>query len=473
MATVKIDNFHGIQPRVHPSLLTDGMAVTAHNCRLKSGKLVPIREPTVCDGVRVYRENGLPDDTYVSSIQIWHDTDESFALLMFPDVTWSAPGNVADDRFTRLIVSGVTGEQFRDSEGVMHENSPVLYVRVGDMREKRRIAIAKNALPAPLVRRDANDPLTEEKRYTRFFVTWVDAYGMESPPSNPSLLYDGTDAALEYDDGDPVALKISGTLPINLESIRVYKSVTGLEDGYAQFVKEFPKSSVVGNKEVVFAVPDEDVGETMPEIESVPADLVCILDVPGSFYCGFSPSKPKTVCFSDVNLLYSWPVAYRYDISNNIVSLAVTSNNVFALTDGWPYVLSGTSPESMTVSKIAGAAACVSPRGICVHNNNVYFVSHNGLMVIGNDADAGTTCKNLTQGIFTKEQWTAFNPSSCIMGVYEDALHLLFTLPNKRKKQLIIDLVEGANAVTTHDVNMTCMVVDNKGGRMLFLKEED
>ena len=40
MATVKIEQFHGIAPRIHPSLLGDGMAVIAHNCRLKNGKIV-------------------------------------------------------------------------------------------------------------------------------------------------------------------------------------------------------------------------------------------------------------------------------------------------------------------------------------------------------------------------------------------------------------------------------------------------
>ena len=39
MATVKIDQFGGIAPRQHPTQLADGMAVTAHNCRLKTGKL--------------------------------------------------------------------------------------------------------------------------------------------------------------------------------------------------------------------------------------------------------------------------------------------------------------------------------------------------------------------------------------------------------------------------------------------------
>lgn len=471
---LKIDNFHGIQPRLHPTLLGDGMAVRAHNCRLKNGKLVPLREPSALEGVQIYRENGLPDEAYVSSMHIWHDTDGRFALLLFPDVTWSAPGNVADDNLTRLIVSGKTGEPFRDETGKQHADSPVVYVRVGSVRAKKRTVIAKNALPAPLVRRDTNEDLTSAKLFTRFFVTWVDAYGMESPPSRESLLSDGTDDDLVYNDGDPVAIRIQGTLPINAESVRVYKSLAGLEgDGRAQFVVEIPRADLIGGKEFTFTVADADAGEIMPEIESIPADLICIRDVPGGYYCGFAPSKPKTVCFSEIDMLYSWPTAYRYDVASNIVALAATSNSVFALTDGWPYVLTGTAPESMTVAKIAGPAACVSPRGVCVHGNSVYFASNAGLMVIANDANAGTVCQNLTQKIFTKDQWAEFNPSSCIMGQHDDALYLFFTLPNGERRRLIIDLAESADAVTTHDVNATCVVVDDREGRMLFIKEDE
>jgi hypothetical protein len=38
MPTIKIDNFAGIMPKVHPTLLPDACATMAHNCILKDGK---------------------------------------------------------------------------------------------------------------------------------------------------------------------------------------------------------------------------------------------------------------------------------------------------------------------------------------------------------------------------------------------------------------------------------------------------
>ena len=108
----------------------------------------------------------------------------------------------------------------------------------------------------------------------------------------------------------------------------------------------------------------ENLGEAEPGMESPSPDLSGMQFVAGGYYAAFSKSAPHTVMFSDIGNVTSWPVAYRYDVKDNIVALATTSNSVFALTDGWPWVLSGTAPESMTVAKLAGPAACVSPRGV-------------------------------------------------------------------------------------------------------------
>jgi hypothetical protein len=293
---------------------------------------------------------------------------------------------------------------------------------------------------------------------------------MESPPSAASRLSDGSDATLEYMDGDTVAVRFPEGIPSSATLVRIYKSITGSETGYVQFIKEFPASSFAGGAEVQIAEKDENAGEEMPEIESPFADLTCIQNVPGSFYVGFSPTSPKTVCFSEVDMLYSWPVAYRYDISDNIVAIAVTSNTVFALTDGWPYVLSGTAPESMTVAKIAGPAACVSARSVTVYGNAVFFASNIGLMSIYNDADAGTVCKNITESIFTKEQWQALNPRSCLISQNDGALFLFFTLEDgTTRRNFIIDISERAPVVTTHDVPANCLAVDSGKGDLYFV----
>lgn len=486
MATIKIDTFGGISPRTHPTLLADGMAVTAHNCRLETGKLVPIREPSLASiSGETYLENGCAKISDAKSMHIWRKKDGvSFDMLLFPGVTWVAEGNVADDSLTRLIVSGETGTH----EGIgasgatgsrMHD--PVVYLRdPNNGNEKVVVPICKTALKAPVVERVSAGDLGDNRRYTRFFVTWVDRWQMESPVSEASLVKDDSgnrDEDLEYNDGDQVKIFIEELSADKgrVEQIRVYKVITGVEEGRVQFVAEFNGDDVVAaNGYINIWVKDENAGEILTEIESPPEDLRCIRNVPGGFYCGISPSNPKTVFFSEVDLLYSWPMAYRYDVKDNVVALAVSGNTVYALTNGNPCILSGTSPESMTVTEMGTPAACVSPKGVCVCQNAVYFASNEGLMYIGG-SDAGTVCKNLTQRIFTRDQWEALNPKSCLIGQHGGVLHLFFASDDGEKHYgYVINLLEsGKIAVTTHNEVAACLCEDDVTGKMYYIRKAE
>jgi hypothetical protein len=380
----------------------------------------------------------------------------------------------------RVIVSGETGESFTDDSNKEWSDTPMIYLRHPETQDRDEPdTLCMNSLAAPKVSRESDDALDSSHIYSRFFYTWTDALGRESPCSKPSLIpgeAEGTwiDGELEHNDGDEIHFEAVTNVPTEATAIRIWKVVTGNEDGYIQFVKELSKAEATDEDGFSFAVSDRDAGETIREIEAPPGDLRCVLDVPGSFYCGISAAYPKTVLFSDVDLIYSWPSEYRYDVRDRIVALAVTSNTVFALTEGWPYAISGTAPESMTVSKIAGPAACVSARGVVGHKNSVYFVSNAGLMSIHNDADSGTVCTNVTDGIFTKDQWQAFNPQSCVMVQHDGALHLFFALEDGSHRGLVVDLTEPKDvAVTTHDEVAKCACVDDATDKMFFVREEE
>lgn len=480
MSRIAVHSFHGIQPRVHPSLLADGMAVRAHNCVLESGKLVPLREPALAEDASSFMEGGLAQIQDAKSIHAWKRANGTVDFLLFGGMTWMAEGNLADDDKTRVIISGDTGVSFTDSRNDVHDNVPAFWMRDASAPGGiSRVPLAKNALPAPTVQRgEGSAELTANKRYARFFWTWVDKYGYESPSSEPSqITVEGTlvSDVLEYDDGDYVRLSLpaNAAWPQDATKVRIYKTATGTSeqtDGI-QFLAE--RDIAVGTTGYEVRVLDDMLGEAMPQIEAPPYDLRCVLAVPGGYYVGISPSNPKTVFFSDIGLVYSWPVAYRYDVGDNIVALAVTSNTVYALTDGWPYVLSGTAPESMSVAKLAGPAACVSPRGVCVYRNSAYFVSNAGLMVIANSADAGTVCANLTDKVFTKDQWLAMNPKDSMVGQFDGALFLFFRDEDgKALPGLTIDLAESADSVTTHKEAARCVCTDNATDRMYYVREE-
>ena len=477
---IRIDNFHGIQPRLHPSLLGDGMAVRAHNCRLKSGKLVPLRQPRLADGITTHLEAGLGSIADAKSLYAWKHTDKNGTVkidfLAFPGIVDFAEGNLADDQFDRLFVTGETGIAFTDGDGKAWPNSPAVYFYSRTSNAITRKTVNKISLPAPTATTSGSLDTDKTVFYVFFFVSWVDSSGYESGLS-PASVASGSGAdpngtgAILLNSGMTVSIDVS-SIPQDADKLYIYATATGTSDstgGIQFFAEKKVLTRPVASVEATF-VP-ENLGETEPGIESPPGDLAGVRFVAGGYYCGFSRSAPHTVMFSDIGVVTSWPVAYRYDVKDNIVALATTSNSVFALTDGWPWVLSGTAPESMTVAKLAGPAACVSPRGVCVYRNSVYYVSNEGLMAIVNDADAGTVCTNLTQKIFTKEQWQALNPRSCLMAQYDGALFLFFAdADGKPLPGLVIDLAESVDAVTTHDEAATCLTTDNRDDTMYFVR---
>lgn len=113
----------------------------------------------------------------------------------------------------------------------------------------------------------------------------------------------------------------------------------------------------------------------------------------------------------------------------------------------------------------------MSSRGVCVFQNACYFVSNVGLMCVYNDANAGTVCANITDKSFTKDQWLALNPSSCVMGQFDGALHLFFTKRDGSHYGLSVDLTEQQNSITTHDEVAKCVCTDNKTDRMYYVRE--
>ena len=468
---VKIDNFHGIQPRVHPSLLGTGMAVRAHNCKLKSGKLVPIRQPAAVDNAFTYKEGGLSRLSDAQTMHVWKwrsfAGESALTFLAFKGMTWMAEGNVADDYYDRVFVVGDTGVSFDDGASVT-ENTPAVFLHRRESNTVERLSLVKTPVGSFSASAGEVDE-TKTVFFSAFFAAWYDNYGYESGLS-------GATDILQINDGATVSFSATD-IPPDAAGLRVYMSRGGTQEASdgIQFLMDralTAEEKASHSADFEAAVHPDDVGEEEPGIEPIPADMRCMRYVPGGFYVGFSASAQKTVMFSDVGVVTSWPIAYRYDVKDNIVALAVTSNTVFALTDGWPWVLSGTAPESMTAAKLAGPAACVSPRGVCVYRNSVYFASNEGLMAIVNDASSGTVCVNATEKIFTKDQWRAKNPSTCVLAQHDGALHMFFKRADGTPDEgLVLDLNESADAVTTHDESAQCVCVDNATDTMYFVRD--
>lgn len=436
MSTIRFSQFLGILPRSHPSQLPDGCAVKAHNCTLYNGKLTPLRQPSVAS-FQVRAENGLTKVSEAKSLYLWRH-GLATEMLAWPGNVKVATSNIADDDRYRIFVTGETGIGDGGKE-------PAVYAAAGaNSWGFTRTSLRKSVLPAPDVTNQEGVGSATNFRYTYFFQTWVDAFGYMSGPSGPS-------EEVEYVDGQTMSIDGVGA-PSGAVSRRVWKVITGLESESVQFIFEQAlPSGATFFPATTFAVSDQDAGEVMPEFESPPADLSWMTFVPGNFYTGFAASSPKTVMFTEQGYPTTWPLDYRYDVRDPVVALAVCGNSVVALTTGAPWILTGTAPGAMSVAVMQSEQACVSPYSVCTLEGSVFYASGDGICMVAPNGSYPLTVNNITDKIFGKREWTALNPSSCIMQAYDGALHAWFTLTNGASKGYVFRLADGAAAVTTHD----------------------
>lgn len=450
MPTIKTDQFAGIVPRMAPTLLPDSAALIAHNCRLKSGKVEPVLMPQIATGFRMVLENGLTKISDAKSIYIWRrGTVTDF--LAWPGIVKVAPSNIADDERYRLFVTGETGYN--------GANEPLVYIADSDFSTVRHPLI-KVAPVAPTVETIVHDS-TENIRYTYFFQSFVDAYGYESPTSLPSK-------EVAYLDGDVVTIG-EVQAPDWAVTRRIYKVITGTESERIQYINEEAKVNVTFPTHS-FRLSDDDAGEVMPHIVSAPDDLTWMTNVPNGFYAGLRTGNLRKVCFSEIDRPYSWPPDYEYPIKDDAVGLAVAGNNVYVLTNGYPWVISGSAPESMSVSSLASPQACVSPYSVCVMNGSVFYASRDGVCMLNSDS---LNAPVITAGHFSKKEWDALNPETCIMDSYDGALFAWFLLDSGVRQGYIIDIAEGVSAIRTHDEQAKAVLYDTQSDSLYFIRDRE
>ena len=480
MATIKIDAFGGIQPRLDVTALGDNQSTEAKNCRLHSTKLNPIMSPAPITDMPIRLENGLRDVKDAKTIRIWTRGNGIRDVIAWPGIVQVAPSNInADDRF-RLFVTGETGVS--DEHG---NDQPCVLVSSKNAKTYDRHPLYKE-IPPPVEVLYWTEQYPEGVgaveldaatiRHTYFFQTFVDEYGYESGQSEVATDIDGN--MIEFDFNNNQKINWLGidhatsryTIPDWVVARRLYMSVTASDGGQVRMVCE---QKITEGAQGAFEtkirvnINDQDVAEEAPNITSTPPDLVWMSQMPGNFYVGFLRSNPREICFSDVSLPTSFPDAYRYTIRDFAVGIAVAGNTAFILTKGYPWALSGTSPEGMTAAQIVSEQACVSPRSICTFEGNVYYASQDGICVLSENSLSSTV---ITRAFWDKVSWSALNPSSCLMVSYDNALLTFFTLKDGSHKAYVIDFDIGGNSIITeHDDYANCVFTDVENDKLYFV----
>ena len=298
---------------------------------------------------------------------------------------------------------------------------------------------------------------------TSYVYTFVNDLGEESAPSLPSstiLRPDGVSVTVTTPTGEPTG--VSGDYFITTK--RIYRAATGSTGTAFRFVAEIPLSQA----DYVDVLTDTELGEVLQSDTWAlpPSDLRGILALPNGVMVGF---RRNQLCFSAQNHPHAWPVEYRLNTDTDIVGIGNIDTTVVIGTESFLYVASGNDPATYSMSKFEVPHAASSKLSFAyVTGLGVVFSGPDGLMVC---AGIGQV-RNLTQGVFTRRQWQALDPTS-IFSVAHNDIYFMFWESASARGCYAVDLRSDGFGVVEMSFHATAAYVDPIEDKMYLVLDYD
>lgn len=363
---IRIASFAGEIPRLIPRLLQENYAQLAQNTKLDNGALVPIRR-----GKFIHR---MPFDCKT----IYRNGDDWLGWEKFVQVE---PGPVANNR---LYVTG-DGKPKVIINGVTYD-----------------LAVQRpTSRPVATVNGTADPALSST---VLFAYTWVTEFDEESEPSNLS------DDVL-WSPGLTINVTGFANPPVGraVNRMRIYRSQTStLGDTTLYFIAEREASTAT-------FVYDEELHPMNEVISSVdynapPDELQGLIGLPNGIMAGFVGKK---VYFSEPYRPHAWPEKYIMTVDYAVVGLGAFGSSVAVMTTGMPYVMQGSTPDTMVSQRLEVNLPCLSAQSIVDLGYSVAYASTQGLVTISQNG-AIVASANL----LTTDQWRAMQPQSFVASQY-------------------------------------------------------
>lgn len=404
---IRMSGFGGEVPRFSPRFLPANNAQLAVNTKLQNGSISPIRSP--------HPVGTLPDDT----LTIFRYNDAWLGWDVRVDVV---PAPIAEDR---LYITG---------DGVPK-------IRYGGITYQLKVPRPASAPTATLGAGTVDPDLQKTHLYVYTYVTPLDEESEPSDPSNEVLRSPGIDVILTGILAPPAGRPI--------DRVRIYRSETSaLGTTNLFFVHELAAGSVGWTDDIEENPIQEALGSTT--YNPPPDDLSGLISLPNGMMAGFSGKK---LYFSEPFLPHAWPEAYVLTTDYVIVALGSFGSTIAVMTEGTPYVVQGTTPDSMVMEKTELDLPCISKPGVVDMGYAILYPSTRGLVSVSNGGAVLAT-----EQLFTRDQWLAMEPATFVASRWDDNYLATYTFTNELDVEVSATIIVNMGSQTPAFVSRSGIV---------------
>ena len=380
MALLKINNFKGCLPKLHPRNLPDAYSVMSRNVR-STGSFTRLS----------YRLT--PTVSVIQPIQmstVVYTFPSAVASIFLWGSTWYGWDSVVDAALAPIAADRL----YFTGDGAPKMTDGVTTYPLALPAPVSALTIAADSTPNPLQ--------IETILYT---YTYVTSFGEESQPAPVSAL-------LDVDGSTMVTITGFVAPPAGraITKFRIYRSQTstsGTTDIY--FVAELASTTTTYDHDINVT----GIAEVCPsKLYNTPdPTMIGLTAMPNGMMAAFSG---KQLYFSEPYQPHAWPENYALLLDHAIVGLCALGSSLVIMTEGTPYVAQGTTPSSMSLTKIDTNMPCLNARSIVDMGANCYYAAPGGLATITPGA-----VDLVTHRVFDREQWVQLYPQGIIASKFD------------------------------------------------------
>jgi hypothetical protein len=246
----------------------------------------------------------------------------------------------------------------------------------------------------------------------------------------------------------------------NVTKKRIYRSASGTANTSYFFVAEVPVAQTSYTDSLAW----DSLNEVLPSLTWVqpPSTLKGLVGMPNGVMVGFSGND---VYFSEPFRPFAWPIQYIQTVGYPIVGIGVIDTTVVVLTQGRPYFIQGSHPDSSVMVEADVNQACLSKRSIVSMGNYVFYASPDGLVAL---SPGGSSV--VTQSMFDKYTWQSLNPADMVGCMYENK-YIGFFDATSGNGGFVYDMV--AKTWNFHTIYATGAYNDLKNDALYIIKSNE